>query len=144
MYRPQAIIELATSDILPSAAAAAPRIASAAEERHKIFVASSADGTEQPCNLSLPEGLAREGPPVPLLVSLHTWSGNVEQRDLEMEAEAGRRGWICLWPDFRGPNNSPDACGSEKAQQDILDVVDWVLDRYAVDKKRLYLTAAAT
>ena len=118
-------------------------VASAAEERRKIFVASSVAGSKQPCYLILPEGLDREGPPVPLLVSLHTWSGNVEQRDLEMEAEAGRRGWICLWPDFRGPNNSPDACGSEKAQQDILDVVDWVLDRYAVDKKRLYLTGAS-
>jgi len=70
--------------------------------------------------------------------------GDAGQGIAGCEAEAGRRGWICLWPDFRGPNNSPDACGSEKAQQDILDVVDWVLDRYAVDKKRLYLTAAAT
>ena len=89
--------------------------------REKVFVPSSLDGVRQPCYLILPEGFDADGPPVPLLVSLHTWSGNVEQRDLEMEQQADRRGWIYLWPHFRGPNDTPDACGSPKAQQDILD-----------------------
>ena len=112
-------------------------------QRQKISVTSSIDGTEQPCYLILPEGFDKEGPPAPLLVSLHTWSGNVEQRDPAMEQEAQRRGWIYLWPHFRGPNSSPDGCGSEKAQQDILDAVDWVLGRYPVERRRIYLTGAS-
>jgi len=114
-----------------------------ADRRQKILVPSLIDGTEQPCYLILPEGFDRDGAPVPLLVSLHTWSGDVEQRDAAMEREADQRGWIYLWPHFRGANKSPDACGSEKAQQDILDAVDWVLKRYPVDTKRIYLTGAS-
>jgi len=113
------------------------------DRRQKILVPSSIDSTQQPCYLILPEGFDPNGAPVPLLASLHTWSGNVEQRDLGMEREADELGWIYLWPHFRGPNKSPDACGSEKAQQDILDAVDWVLDRYPVDRKRIYLTGAS-
>ncbi|MFH1920202.1 MAG: prolyl oligopeptidase family serine peptidase, partial [Planctomycetota bacterium] len=116
---------------------------SATGRREKVFVPSSIDATEQPCYVILPEGFDREGPAAPLLVALHTWSGNVEQRDLKMEAEAEQRGWIYLWPHFRGPNNAPEACGSEKAQRDILDAVDWVLERYPVDKRRIYLTGAS-
>ena len=115
----------------------------AAGQREKVFIASSADGSEQPCYLILPEAFDANGPPLPLLVSLHTWSGDVEQRDLKMEEEANRRGWIYLWPHFRGPNQAPDACGSEKARQDILDAVDWVLEHYPVDRKRIYLTGAS-
>jgi acetyl esterase/lipase len=118
-------------------------VLSGAGRRERIHVTSSLDGTEQPCYLILPEGFDADGPPVPLLVSLHTWSGDVEQRDMEMEEEARRRGWIYLWPHFRGPNKSPDACGSEKAQQDILDAVNWVLQHYAIDRKRIYLTGAS-
>lgn len=111
--------------------------------REKILVPSSIDGTKQPCYLIVPEGFDRDGPTAPLLVSLHTWSGDVEQRDSEIEREAEQRGWVYLWPHFRGPNNSPDGCGSEKAQQDILDAVDWVLKRYPIDKRRIYLTGAS-
>jgi poly(3-hydroxybutyrate) depolymerase len=114
-----------------------------ADLRQKIHVTSSVDGTEQPCYLVLPEGFDPKGPPAPLLVSLHTWSGDVEQRDAAMEREALGRGWIYLWPHFRGPNRSPDACGSEKAQRDVLDAVDWVLQRYPVDAARIYLTGAS-
>ena len=114
-----------------------------AGNRQKIHVTSSLDGTEQPCYLILPEGFDPAGPPVPLLVSLHTWSGDVEQRDPSMEREADQRGWIYLWPHFRGPNSTPDACGSEKAQQDILDAANWVIQRYPIDRRRIYLTGAS-
>jgi poly(3-hydroxybutyrate) depolymerase len=116
---------------------------SEAEPRRKVFVTSSVDGTRQPCYLILPDGFDPKGPPVPLLASLHTWSGDVDQRDPDMEAEADQRGWIYLWPHFRGPNQSPDACGSEKARQDVLDAVDWVIERYPIDTRRIYLTGAS-
>ena len=116
---------------------------SGAARGEKILVPSTVDGTEQPCYLILPEGFGRSSPPAPLLVSLHTWSAGVEQRLPKMEQEAERRGWIYLFPHFRGPNRTPDACGSEKAQQDILDARQWVLKHYPVDKRRIYLAGAS-
>jgi pimeloyl-ACP methyl ester carboxylesterase len=117
--------------------------ASAAERRQKVLVPSSIDQSEQPCYLILPEAFDRDAPPAPLVVSRQNGSGHGVQRDLKMEEEADRRGWVYLWPHFRGPNSSPDGCGSQKAQQDILDAVDWVLERYPIDKRRIYLTGAS-
>ena len=114
-----------------------------AVQRDKILVTSSIDRTEQPCYLILPDGFDKNGPPVPLLVCLHTWSGNVEQRRTDTEIECQKRGWVFLFPHFRGPNSTPDGCGSLKAQQDILDAVDCVLERYPVDEKRIYLTGTS-
>jgi len=104
--------------------------------RHRVEIRSSADGTLQPSYLYLPSRLAR---PAPLAVLLHTWSFTLEQRDSTVEAEAQTRGWIVLEPNFRGPNDHPEACGSPAAQQDILDAVEWVRWHYQVDDRRIYL-----
>ncbi len=120
-----------------------PEVSFSADVREKISVTSSIDEIEQPCYLILPEGFKKDGPPIPLLVCLHTWSGNVEQRQKDTEAECTKRGWLFLFPNFRGANKTPDACGSVKAQQDILDAVDWVLEHYPVDEKRVYLTGTS-
>jgi pimeloyl-ACP methyl ester carboxylesterase len=112
-------------------------------ERQKISIPSSVDGTLQPCYLILPEKFDAEGPPGTLLVSLHSWSADVEQRNTDIEEEAQRLGWIYLFPHFRGPNRSPEACGSPKAQQDILDAVDWAVAHYPIDVRRIYLTGSS-
>ena len=114
-----------------------------AAERKKVFVESSIDGVRQPCYIILPEGFDAAGPPRPLLVSLHSWSADVEQRNTGLEEEAAQRGWIYLFPHFRGPNKRPEACGSPKAQQDILDAVAWTRQRHPVDKKRIYLAGGS-
>jgi pimeloyl-ACP methyl ester carboxylesterase len=114
-----------------------------ASERSKIWIKSSLDGTAQPSYLILPEGFDPHGKPVPLLVSLHSWSRDLEYRSWRMEQSADERGWIYLFPNFRGPNQHPDACGSLKAQQDILDAVAWVKARYPVDADRVYLAGAS-
>ena len=111
-----------------------------AGQRQKVSIPSSVDGSRQPCYVILPDRFEPDGPAVPLLVSLHTWSGSVEQRLQGMEQAAERRGWIYLFPHFRGPNQSPDACGSLEAQQDILDAVDWALQQY---RRRVYLTGVS-
>jgi poly(3-hydroxybutyrate) depolymerase len=112
-------------------------------QRMRITVTSSIDGTSQPSYLILPRDLDSDQQSVPLLVSLHSWSADVEQRKFELERLAIQRGWIYLFPHFRGPNQHPDACGSVKAQQDILDAVDWVRQRYPVDSRRIYLTGVS-
>ena len=100
---------------------------------------SSADGTTQAAYLLLPKNLDRSQP-VPLIVHLHSWSAGFEQRNPTLERLAQDRGWAMVSPNFRGPNRTPQACGSKLAQQDILDALDWVLQHHAVDAKRVYLT----
>lgn len=114
-----------------------------ANERLKVLIKSSRDETEQPNYVLLPDEFAPAGKPVPLLVSLHSWSGDLEQHNEPLEKLANERGWICLFPNFRGRNDQPEACGSELAQQDILDAVEWVTTKYPVDKQRIYLTGSS-
>ena len=109
-------------------------------ERLKISVTSSADQTKQPSYVLLPDNFDPDGKPIPLLVSLHSWSGDLEQRNEPLERLANERGWICLFPNFRGRNDHPEACGSEIAQQDILDVIEWVKSKYPIDGSRIYLS----
>ena len=122
---------ISLSGVLPSANAA---------ERQRVSIKSSVDCTEQPCYVILPDNLADATTGVPLLVSLHSWSADLEQRNRELEEATTERGWIYLFPNFRGANRHPDACGSVKAQQDILDATDWAQKNLPVDPGRIYLT----
>lgn len=110
-----------------------------AGKRLSVTVPSSIDDHQQPCFLVLPDGYSPADGKRPLCVLLHSWSAGVEQSRPSREAEATRRGWICLLPHFRGPNKTPDACGSMKAQQDILDAIAWTKQRYPIDEKKIYL-----
>lgn len=114
-----------------------------AAERIKIQVRSSVDGTNQPSYVILPEEIDETGARQPLVVSLHTWSADLEQRNRDLEQAVQRLGWIYLFPNFRGPNRRPEACGSRKAQQDILDAIAWCQANYPVDKRRIYLTGTS-
>ena len=116
---------------------------SLAGERTKVSITSSMDGTRQPCYVILPEQFDQNGEAVPLLVSLHSWSADLEQRNEGLEMLADERGWIYLFPNFRGRNDNPSACGSELAQQDILDAVAWAKKRYPIDTQRIYLTGSS-
>jgi dipeptidyl aminopeptidase/acylaminoacyl peptidase len=107
--------------------------------RQRIQVRSSIDGTFQDSYLIVPGSHNERTAPRPLLVLLHTWSADLEQRQPAVEAEAAAREWLLLIPNFRGPNDRPEACGSTIAQQDILDAVAWVKGRFAVDDARIYL-----
>ena len=114
-----------------------------ASERKKIWVPSTFDKSQQPSYLIVPTGYDSQGSPVPLLVSLHTWSGNLEQRNVALEKIAERKGWLYLFPNFRGVNQHPQACGSAAACQDILDAVEWVSEKYSADRRRIYLTGVS-
>jgi len=114
-----------------------------AGERIKVSISSSTDGTTQPSYVILPEGFDPDGKAGPLLVSLHSWSGDLEQRNEPLEKLAEERGWVYLFPNFRGRNDNPAACGSELAQQDILDAVEWAKKKYPIDARRVYLTGSS-
>lgn len=111
--------------------------------RHVIEVASSIDGSLQPSYLILPDNLGNRDDKVPIVVSLHSWSFGFQQRWPGLEAGVAKRGWIYLFPDFRGRNDKIEACASDIAKQDVIDALDWVISRYPVDQDRIYVTGVS-
>ncbi len=81
----------------------------------------------------------------PLLVGLHTWSGGYKQAGGEVVCARWciENDWHFIHPDFRGPNWTPDACGSDKAVQDIVDAVEYMKTHHNVDADRIYLVGAS-
>jgi len=78
--------------------------------------------------------------PRPLLVALHTWSGGYKQSSSIPYARwCIEKDWLFIHPDFRGPNDHPQACGSPLAMGDIQAALQWVKTNCAVDTGRIYL-----
>lgn len=122
--------------------AVVPDYAFAKPER--VQIKSTLDGSEQPCDVfAALEMSLTDSTKYPLLVSLHSWSGTLVQRHQELLDGAARRNWIVIMPNFRGANETPEACGSKLAQQDILDAVEWACTRYNIDRQRIYLTGSS-
>ncbi|UZR97970.1 GDSL-type esterase/lipase family protein [Chondrinema litorale] len=76
--------------------------------------------------------------PQPLIISLHTWSGDYSQFD-PLVGQIMTYGWNYIHPDFRGNNSSPDACGSEKVIQDIDDAISYALKNTSVDPTEIHV-----
>jgi hypothetical protein len=72
----------------------------------------------------------------PLVVSLHTWSGDYRQKD-PLASAIIERGWNYIRPNFQGPNNNPDACLSSKVIQDLDAAITWALEQGVVDEQRI-------
>lgn len=126
----------------PKVAAKRPSAAEtrAAAMKLAIDIPSSKDGTLQKVIYWRPDSAAHdaEGPAVPLLVFLHSWSGGFEQGP-PWVAQAKKMGWVLVAPDFRGPNSRPEACASDLASQDILDAVAYARRDARIDPNRIYL-----
>jgi len=105
-----------------------------------VSISSSYDGTLQKIKY-----IEAPGGPRPLLVALHTWSYDYTQDDVSSEyfRRCAERGWHCIFPDFRGANDKPEACGSEAALNDIIDAVKWAQERFDVDPRRIFLVGAS-
>jgi poly(3-hydroxybutyrate) depolymerase len=107
----------------------------------EIQLTSSLDGETQPVHYWAPAKAKTE--PTTLFVFLHSWSGDYRQDNSKWHRQAVERGWIYLHPNFRGVNQSPKACGSRWARQDILDAIDFALSQFKVDPERIYLTGTS-
>ena len=116
----------------------------AAAMKLAIDVPSSKDGTLQKVIYWRPESAARlvDGRAVPLIVFLHSWSGGFEQGPPWID-RAKKLGWVLVAPDFRGPNNRPEACASDLASQDILDAVAYARRDARIDASRIYLVGGS-
>jgi len=74
----------------------------------------------------------------PLIVSLHSWSGDYMQED-PLANEVLLRDWNYIHPDFRGPNNNPEACGSKKVISDIEDAIRFAIENGKADKNEVHI-----
>ena len=111
------------------------------KEIKEIEYLSSADSTMQPALFYAPEETKE---PVPLLVGLHTWSGNYKQK---MSIPYGQwcinNGWVFIHPHFRGPNRTTEATGSDLVVGDILSAVEHAKKQANIDTDRIYLLGAS-
>lgn len=79
----------------------------------------------------------------PLFVFLHSWSSDYLQDNEKWLRACVEHRWIWLHPNFRGVNQSPKACGSKFARQDILDSIDLICQKVKVDRSRIYLAGVS-
>ena len=106
------------------------------EAIQEVRILSTADGTEQPALFYAPEGKEKR----PLLVALHTWSGDyLQEIGIPYADWCIEKGWVLIHPNFRGPNHNPQATGSELAVRDVLDAVEYAKKNASVDEARIYL-----
>ncbi len=80
--------------------------------------------------------------PMPLIVRLHTWSGDYRQFD-PLADEIIEKDWNYIFPDFRGANKTPKACGSAFAIQDIDDAIQYAIDQGGVDLANIHIIGAS-
>lgn len=103
----------------------------------EIRYRSTGDDSEQPALFWQPRA---DGEKRPLLVALHTWSSDYRQAGGEAKyAEwCQQAGWVFIHPNFRGPNRSPEAMGSDLAVADVISAVDYARTEANIDDSRIY------
>ncbi len=104
----------------------------------EISFVSSGDQTSQPALFWKPEK-SKSGK-VPLLVGLHTWSGDYTQAGGEAVYArwCQQLGWAFIHPNFRGRNRSPESMGSDLGVADIASCVEWAKENAEIDETRIY------
>lgn len=95
------------------------------------------DESLQPALFHAPE---TDNGPFPLLVAMHTWSGDHRQGGGEVVYARWclENEWIFLHPNFRGPNRTPEAMGSDLVIADIRAAIEWAKENSNVDESRIY------
>ena len=113
----------------------------------EVSVVSSVDGSEEPVIIGHPADVKpgeRNVEARPLLVGIHSWSTNRFSSTAQQSKQAAERGWLAVFPEFRGPNlrgnaRATEAGGSLLAQHDIIDAVEYMKANFAVDEDRVYI-----
>ena len=104
---------------------------------YKIKYLSVADNKFQPAMFYSPP---KEGNR-PLLVALHTWSGDYDQSSYGAPYAQWciDNNWAFIHPHFRGPNKTPESTGSELVINDIISAIDYAKKKACIDESRIYL-----
>lgn len=103
----------------------------------KIDISSTVDGILQPC-IIYKSTKAKQ----PLIVSLHSWSGDYAQAD-SISWEIAERNWNYIHPNFRGPNWTTEACGSALVVQDIEDAIAYAIKELDADPSEVHIVGAS-
>jgi len=110
--------------------------------------ASSYDGSAQRAALQAPISYL-PSQPTPLLLAIHGW-GDDRWAPLNDYGEAANAaGWLLASPDMHGERRHPNLppydhpLASRASQQDILDTIQWVRQRYNVDPNRIYIAGTS-
>ncbi len=103
---------------------------------HEVRYESAADGSQQKAMFYAPT----KADPIPLLVVLHTWSGDYKQEYHAACADwCVAHDWAYIHPNFRGPNKRPEATGSKLVIGDIASAVEYAKRSAHIDNSRIYL-----
>ena len=103
-----------------------------------VGVPSSADGQVQKAYFYK----TRSGSPQPLIISLHTWSGDYTQKD-DLAVLCQQRNINYIHPDFRGANKTSSACCSALALSDIDDAITFARQQGQVDTSKIYVVGVS-
>ena len=103
-------------------------------EFRQVDITSTADGKIQKAFLYA----SKSQKPKPLIVSLHTWSGDYTQED-PLAPEVLARDWNYIHPDFRGANKTPESMGSQLVIADIEDAIQFALKHTQADPQDVHI-----
>ena len=100
----------------------------------KVEIVSTVDGTIQPAYFFR----AKSGKPRPLVVRLHAWSADYTKVD-DVAQLCINSDYNYIHPNFRGPNDRPEACGSPLVISDIDDAIDYAIKNANVDTTSIHI-----
>jgi len=106
-----------------------------------VDIASSVDSSIQKAYFYA----SNSSKPSPLVVHLHEWGC-----DYRIFLERPHFGILCkkteynyIFPDFRGSNNTPESCASDKVISDIDDAIDFAIKTANVDTEKIAMIGAS-
>ena len=108
------------------------------KEITEVEIRSSADGSMQKAMLYKSSKAGQ-----PLIVHLHSWSASYRTAQPDMFAQIQYRDYNYVYPDFRGPNNRPEACGSDLVISDIADAIAYALKETGADGTEVHLVGSS-
>ena len=88
---------------------------------------------------------AKDDEPRPLVVCLHTWSARIDKERYYAQylPRCQERNWHFIFPLFRGPNYTPEACGSDLVVSDLECAVTYMKQTYRVDESKIFLVGGS-
>lgn len=108
-------------------------------DNYKTEFLSELDQTMQPAYYSKAEG----DEPRPLVVALHTWSFGMNGGWEPFYNFCKELNWNLIYPEFRGPNWTPQALGSDLVVSDLVSAVAYMKSVCKVDDSRVYLVGGS-
>jgi len=109
------------------------------DEHFKVVtIPSSLDGKIQKARFYKPNTKNS----TPLIVSLHTWSGDWNQKD-DITDFIVQRELTYIHPDYRGPNWTEEACCSQYAISDIDDAIEYAIKHSNIDTNRIFVVGVS-